>query len=135
MQIELHEPPSRDTIGLFLAGKHPGPSLDNLRLDFAGGLVSDWNRKAFHVLHKGFCKKLKTFDRVPPHDDQYYHELIVDQFKQLAKIWRKAQPITRMENGTQITEDPATVEARMNADKEKMGKLKRHNTWRTNVST
>ena len=69
-----------------------------------------------------------------PRDDQYYNELIVDQFKRLAKIWRKAQPITCMKNGTQITEDPATVEARMNADKEKMGKIKRHNTRRANVS-
>ena len=35
----------------------------------------------------------------------------------------------------QIMEDPATVEAHMNVDKEKMGKMKRHNTQRTNVST
>ena len=130
MQIELHELPSQDTIGLFLAGKHPGPS----QLNFAGGLVSNWNRKTFHVLHKGFCEKLKMFDQVPPRNDQYYHKLIVDQFKQLAKIWRKAQPITQMENGTQITEDLTMVEACMNVDKEKMGKIKHHNTWRTNVS-
>ena len=86
MQIELHELPSQDTIGLFPAGTHPGPSLDNLQLNFAGGLVSDWNRKAFHVLRKGFCEKLKTFDQVLPRNDQYYNELIIDQFKQLAKI-------------------------------------------------
>ena len=134
MQIELDELPSQDTIGLFLAGKHPGPSLDNLQLNFVGGLVSDWNRKAYYVLCKGFCEKLKMFDQVPPHDDQYYHELIVDQFKQLAKIWRKAQPITQMENGMQIMEDLATVEACMNVDKEKMGKIKHHNTRHTNVS-
>ena len=68
------------------------------------------------------------FDQVPPHNNQYYHELIVDQFKWLAKIWRKAQPITQMENGTQITEDPATGEAHMNADKKQMRKIKHHNT-------
>lgn len=34
----------------------------------------------------------------------------------------------------QIMEDLAMVEARMNVDKEKMGKVKRHNTRRTNVS-
>ena len=34
----------------------------------------------------------------------------------------------------QIMEDPAMVEACMNVDKEKMGKVKRHNTQRTNVS-
>ena len=133
-QIELHKLPSRDTIGHFLAGKHSGPSLDDLWFDFVGGLGSDWNKKAFHVLHKGFCEKLKTLDKVPPRNDQYYHKLIVDQYQRLAKIWRKAQPITQMENGMQITEDLAMVEARMNADKEKMGKVKRHNTQRTNVS-
>ena len=133
-QIELHKLPSRDTIGHFLGGKHSGPSLDDLWFDFVGGLGSNWNKKAFHVLCKGFCEKLKTLDKVLPRNDQYYRELIIDQFQRLAKIWRKAQPITRMENGTQITEDPAMVEARMNADKEKMGKVKRHNTRRTNVS-
>ena len=133
-QIELHELPSRDTIGQFLAGKHSGPSLDDLQFDFVRGLGSDWNKRAFCVLCKGFCKKMKTLDKVLPHNDQYYHKLIIDKFQRLAKIWRKAQPVTRMENGTKIMEDPAMVEARMNVDKEKMGKVKHHNTWHTNVS-
>ena len=39
-----------------------------------------------------------------------------------------------MVDGVVIMEDPEMVEAWMNAEKEKAWKIKRHTTWRTNVS-
>ena len=133
-QIELHEPPSQDIIGLFLAGKHAGPSLDDLHLDFGGGVASDWNKKAFHLLRKGFCESLAKVHGVPPRNDKYYYDLIVDQFKRLSKIWKTARPITRMEDGVQVEEDPGMVEARVNAEREKLWKKNRHTTRRITVS-
>jgi len=89
-EIELHQPPTKDTVRLFLAGKHAGPSLDDLHIDFEGGVASDWNKKAFHLLHRGFCNDfLGKMDGVPPRDAKYYYDLIVDQFKRLAKIWKR----------------------------------------------
>ena len=132
-QIELHEPPSQDIIALFLAGKHAGPSLDDLHLDFGGGVASDWNKKAFHLLRRGFCSNLAQVNGVPPRDDKYYYDLIVDQFEQLARIWKTARPVTRMEDGVQVVEDPGLVEARVNAKKEKEWKRSRHTTWCINV--
>ena len=89
-EIELHEPPTKDMVGLFLAGKHPGPSLDDLHIDFEGDVVSDWNKKAFLLLQRGFCNDfLGKMDGVPPCDDRYYYDLIIVQFEQLAKIWKR----------------------------------------------
>lgn len=117
-----------------MASKHVGPDLDDLHLDFAGGVGSDWNKRAFYLLRKGFCQKLEGYDGVPPCSDDYYHGLIVDQFERLAKIWRKAQAQTRTVNGVQITENGLMTEKRMNAEREKSWKIKRHNTRRHNVS-
>ena len=115
MQIELHELPSQEIIRLFLAGKHTGPSLDDLHPEFGGGVKSDWNKKAFHLLCRGFCNNLAKMNGVPPHNDKYYHDLIIDQFEQLARIWKTAQPVTWMEDGGHVVEDLELVEAWVNA--------------------
>lgn len=134
-QIELHDPPSQELIELFVAGKHIGPSLDDLHLDFVGGIGSDWNKKVFYLLRKGFCEKLEGYKGVPPRSDDYYHRLVVDQFERLAKIWRKAQAQIHMVDGVQITENGLMTEKRMNTEREKSWKEKRHNTRRNNVSS
>lgn len=134
-EIEQHEPPTRDTIGYFLTGKHAGPSLDDLHMDFEGGVASDWNKRAFHLLRRGFCTDyLGALGDVPPRDDRYYYDLIVDQFERLAKIWKKSQPRLRLEDGIEIMENPSMVESRMNIQKEIEAKMKRHTTRRHSVS-
>jgi hypothetical protein len=44
-----------------------------------------------------------------------------------------AQPVTWMEDGVQVVEDPGLVEVRVNAKKEKEWKRSRHTTRRINV--
>ena len=132
-QIEFHELPSQEIIRLFLAGKHTGPSLDDLHLDFGGGVKSDWNKKAFHLLHSGFCNNLAKMIGVPPRDNKYYHDLIIDQFEQLARIWKMAQPVTQMEDGGHVVEDLELVEAQVNVQREKLWKKNRHTTRCVNI--
>ena len=134
-QIELHIGPTQDTKGLFLKGKHAGPSLEDLHLDFPGGVVSDWNKKAFLLLRRGFCDDfLGEMTGVPPCDDKYYHDLIVDQFERLRVIWKRANPRLVVQGGVEIEETAEMVEVRMNLEKQIEGKIKRHTTRRASVS-
>ena len=123
----------QEIIGLFLAGKHTGPSLDNLHLDFEGGVKSDWNKKAFHLLRRGFCDNLAKTNGVPPCDDKYCHILIIDQFEQLVRIWITAQPVTQMEDEGHVVEDLELVEAQVNAQGEKLWKKTCHMTQCVNI--
>ena len=72
-------------------------------------------------------------NRVLPRDNKYYHDLIIDQIEQLARIWKTAQPVTQMEDGGHVVEDLELVEAWVNAQREKLWKKNRHTTWCVNV--
>jgi hypothetical protein len=132
MEIEQHVPPSTDDLSRFLAGEHPGPNLFDLHLDLRGGLGSDWNKKAFHLLRKDFRDNhLTQLTDVPKRDDDYLHALITDQFERLAKIWKKAQP-KAVDHGR--AETPVEIETRMIRDRERALKENRHNQRRHTVS-
>ena len=72
-------------------------------------------------------------NRVPPRDNKYYHNLIIDQFEQLVRIWKMAQPVTQMEDGGHVVEDLELVEAQVNAQREKLWKKNCHTTWCVNI--
>lgn len=127
----MHEPPTVDELSAFLKGTGPGPELDDLKLDVAGGLKSDWNRKAFNIMRDQFEKELGKMRDVPLRSKRYIYDLITDSFTRLAVEWNRSQR-KRKANGELESYDD--VKKRVNTVKEKQGKVTRHNTRRFTVS-
>lgn len=126
-----HEPVTIEALERFASNPADGPTLEDLHLDIAGGMRSDWNQRVFNLLRQEMCDDMELESGIPWRSDEYIEKLIRERFKRLATAWKSAQP-RRMADGT--TESVDAVELRMINDRDSSLKSARHLTRRINVS-
>lgn len=105
-----------------------GPSLNDLHVDVDGGLRSDWNKRLFHLARVDFLSELA--DEIYPRTDEYWMDLIKDQFNRLCVEWKKMRP-KRNEDG--FLETISDTERRVNEQVAQAERSKRHASRQHNV--
>lgn len=128
-----HITASSGDIGEFIANRHPGPDIADLHLDMHGGVTSDWNAKAFHLIRDEFCKDMAEANKIPyVRPAEYYIEMIKEKYSRLQVQWRKCQPKIK-EDGA--LESWAEVEDRLKAACEITAPASRRTSRRVTVRT
>ena len=114
-----------------MVNDEPGPNLNDLHLDIHGGLASDWNKRAFYLLRTTFLKELEELNDVPARTEQYFEDLITEQFGRLVTIWNHSQPKRKADG---VMESFEEVENQMNQAKTKQLVVNHHTVRRFTVS-
>ena len=124
----MHIPASGEDIRKFMTSHEGGPTLDDLHVDVDGGLRSDWNKRWFYLTRLDFLETMA--EEIHPRTDNYWADLIKDQFNRLCVEWKKMQP-KRNEDG--LLETISDTERRVNEQATRAEKSKRHTSRQHNV--
>ena len=127
----IHEPADCDKVHSYEYEDGPGPDLKSPKFDLKRNSKSLWNSAVLDIILQNLKDQCAEEEWPIQQSDSYIRQLLMDQYKRLRTMWKKAQP-KLTDNGT--VETPVETEARLIAKRQLVLKQCRQTTCCHSVS-